>query len=357
LGLVDLLLVQADITRQVAEQLRLGAPDDVRAANAKRYTDNFEAYQAYSRGRHFWNKRSREGIEKAIQYYQQAIAIEPRYALAYAGLADCYFSMVVYGMAPSAEHFAKSKEAAKNALAIDDTLAEAHTTLAHITFLHEWNWTGAETGFQRAIALNPNYPTAHQWYAIFLSSMARHEEAIAEIRRAQALDPLSAIIGMDLARTLYFARRYDQAIEQYHKAVELDPELNALNTWLRLSYEQQGRYDRAIEESFKALARRGASPEVVAAAKKAYAAEGWQGYWRKQLEVSTEELRRRPVPPYFMAELHARLGEKEKALEWLEKALERHSDYLVRLKVDPLFDGLRSEPRFIALLRRIGLER
>ena len=353
--MTDLLALQADIAREVSEHLRTRLSPEDRRQLAKRYTDNIDAYRAYLRGREAWNRRSREGFAKAIQFYDEAIAIDPNYALAWSGLADCHISAVTYGLLPPGEGFAKAKQAARRALAIDDTLAQAHTSLAHITWLHEWDWAAAERGFKRAIELDPNYPVARQWRAIYLSSMARHNEAIEEIGRAQALDPLSGIIALDAARTLYFARQYDRAIEQHHKAVELAPGLRMLNSWLRMSYEQKELYDRAVEEHLKTLSERGATPETLASFKAAYASAGWQGHWRRQLELSTEELRKRPVSPYFMAEIHARLGDKEQALEWLEKAYEKHSDYLVRLKVDPLFDGLRSEPRFIDLLRRIGL--
>jgi TolB-like protein/Tfp pilus assembly protein PilF len=351
----DLLALQADIAREVSEHLRTRLSPEDRRQLAKRYTDNIDAYRAYLRGREAWNRRSREGFAKAIQFYDEAIAIDPKYALAWSGLADCHISAVTYGMLPPGEGFAKAKQAARRALAIDDRLAQAHTSLAHISWLHEWDWAVAERGFKRAIELDPNYPVARQWHAIYLSSMARHNEAIEEIGRAQTLDPLSGIIALDAARTLYFARQYDRAIEQYHKAVELAPGLRTLNSWLRMSYEQKELYDRAVEEHLKTLSERGATPGTLASFKAAYASTGWQGHWRKQLELSNEELRKRPVSPYFMAEIHARLGDKEQTLEWLEKAYEKHSDYLVRLKVDPLFDGLRSEPRFESLLRRIGL--
>jgi eukaryotic-like serine/threonine-protein kinase len=354
--LADLLTVQADIAREVSQNLRLRLSGEERQRLGKRYTDNIEAYETYLRGRFFWNKRSKEGFEKAIEYFNRAIAMDPGYALAYSGLADCHLSMTTYGMSPSTEEgFSKTKEAAKQALAIDDTLAEAHTSLAHLAWLHEWNWDAGERGFKRAIELNPNYPTAHQWYATYLSAMARHEEAIAEITRAQELDPLSITIGLDVARTFYFARQYDRAIEQCLRALEMDPSFYRIGDWIEMAYEQKGLYDKALEAHFKVLAARGARPETMAALKEAYAASGWRGFWRKRLELMEAEAGKRPLPSYALARIYVRLGDNDQALGWLQKAYNKHSDYLVLLKVDPLFDSLRPDPRFAKLMRDIGL--
>jgi len=353
--LADIPRTHEEISRAVSEnlQLRLSRADEQQLA--KHYTDNFEAYRAYKLGRYFWNKRSREGFEKAVEYFNQAIARDPNYALAYSGLADCYIAMTTYGVATPAEGFSKARDAAKKALAIDDTLAEAHTSLAHLTWLHEWDWAGGERGFERAIRLNSKYETAHQWYANYLSSMGRHEEAIAAIKRAQALDPVSSIVGLDVARTFYFARQYDQAVEQCLKVFETDPSFYRIGDWLALAYEQQGLYDKALAAHLKGLTVRGVRPETMTVLKKAYAASGWKGFWRKQLELTQAEARERYVSPYFMARIYARLGERDQALEWLRKAYDRHSNYLVVLKVEPLFDPLRSDPRFTELLRDIGL--
>ena len=353
----DILKTQKEIARKVSENLRLRLSSADERQLAKHYTDNFEAYRAYLIGRDFWNKRSRKDFEKAIDYFNQAIAIDPNYALAYSGLADCYLAMTTYGVITPSEGFSKAKDAAKKALAIDDTLAEAHTSLAHLTWLHEWDWAGGERGFERAIKLNPRYETAYQWYANYLSAMGRHKEAIAAIKRAQELDPISSIIGLDAARTFYFARQYDQAIEQCLKVLEMDPGFYRIGDWLALAYEQQGLYDKALAAHLKGMTARGARPETMAVLKKAYTASGWKGFWRKQLELTQEEDRERYVSPYFIARIYARLGERDQALEWLQKAYDRHSDYLVVLKVEPQFDLLRSDPRFQDLMRRVGLSR
>ncbi len=351
----DILRTQEEIARKVSENLRLRLSSADEQQLAKRYTDDTEAYLAYTRGRHLWNRRRREDFEKAIGYFNQAIEKDPNYARAYSGLADCYIAMTTVGVIAPSEGFPKAKEAAKKALAIDNTLAEPHTSLAHITWLHEWDWAGGEEGFKRALKLNPKYETAHQWYATYLSAMGRHEEAIAAIKRAQDLDPTSNFIGMDVSRTYYYARQYHPAIEQYLKTLDMDPSFNRVSDWLALSYEQLGLYDQSIDAQLKAMTMRGSKPETVAALRAAYAASGWKGFWRKQLELTQKEARERYVSPYFIARIYARLGERDLALEWLQKAYDRHSDYLVVLNVEPLLDPLRSDPRFAKLLQDISL--
>jgi serine/threonine-protein kinase len=351
----DILRTQEEITRKVSENLRLRLSSADERRMARHYHDNFEAYRAYLIGRDFWNKRSRKDFEKAIVYFNQAIAIDQNYALAYSGLADCYLAMTTYGVITPSEGFSKAKDAAKKALAIDDTLAEAHTSLAHLTWLHEWDWAAGERGFERAIRLNSRYETAFQWYANYLSAMGRHKEAIAAIKRAQELDPISSTIGLDAARTFYFARQYDQAIEQCLKVLEMDPGFYRIGDWLALAYEQKGLYDNALDAHLKGMTVRGAKPETMAVLKKAYTASGWKGFWRKQLELTQKEAKERYVSPYFIARIYARLGESDLALEWLQKAYDIHSDYLVVLKVEPILDPLRSDPRFTKLMRDVGL--
>jgi tetratricopeptide (TPR) repeat protein len=349
------LTLQAEIAREVSDNLRRQLTSADRQPEVKRYTDNIEAYRAYLQGRYFWNKRNKEGFEKAIRYFGQAIAIDPNYALAYAGLADCHQSMAAYGLSSSKEGFLKAKDAAKRALTIDGTLAEAHTSLANAVWLGDWNWAEAEKGFKRAIELDPNYPTAHHWYAVYLSAMARHEEALAEIKLAQSLDPLSVVTELAGVRILYFARQYDQVIEQSLKVNEMNPGMQLDNSWLRRAYEQKRLYDKAFDETLKFMSIRKAPPEEVAAFRESYAASGWKGIWRKRLEIVAKAPGHKPVSPYYMAGIYARLGDHDKALEWLQRGYHQHADHLVTLKVDPVFDGMRSDPRFVNLLLRIGI--
>ena len=242
------------------------------------------------------------------------------------------------------------------ALEIDDQLAEARASLANITWLYEWDWPAAEREFKRAIELQPNYPTAHQWYSAYLSAMGRHDEAITEAKRAYNLDSLSVPIIRDLARAYYHARQYDQAIATYKKVLELDPRHYRYNSWLELAYVQLGSYDQATEVYLKAMDIIGADPKEKDALERAYREKGWEGYCRKRLDLMKQHGMRFPIIPYNMARAHALLGERNQALDWLDKAFLEHSDHLVLLRVDPIFDPLRGEPRFAALLRRVRFE-
>lgn len=350
----DILTLQDSISEQIMRTLEVKLSSQERQQLTKRHTANVEAFQAYTKGRLCWNRRTAEGFRKAIDYFNEAIKIDPDYALAYAGLADCYTSLSPYTLNPPSESFPKAKEAAEKALEIDDTLAEAHTSLAHILFIYDWNWEGAESQYKRAIELNPNYPTAHQWYSVYLSSMGRHEEAIAQATRAQEIDPVSLPIARDLTRAFYLARQYDQAIAVSIKAIELDHRTYGLNSPLEMAYEQKGLYDQAIEARLKASSIAGFESQVIAALREQYQSLGWKRYWQKELSRTEKLAKQEYVSPYILVRLYARLGEKEKAFEWLEKAYEERSDHLIYLKVDPILDSLRADARFKDLLRRVG---
>lgn len=354
--LSDILAVQEDISREISDKLQLRLTGEGQTWLTKRHTGNAGAYQLYLKGRYFWNKRTEEGVQKGIEYLQQAIESDPGYALAYAGLADCYIVLgAPLNALPPGEAFLEAKAAATKALEIDDTLAEAHATLGVVKQRFDWDPEGAAKEFRRAIELNPGYATAHQWYAINFEIMGRHDEAIAEAQRAYELDPLSLIINARLGHSYYFARRYDQAIEQYRKTLELDPNFTIAHARLGWAYEQKGLHSEAIEEFLKADALSGKSPATVTALKQAFAASGMRGYWRKALELEREKAKHRYVSAYEIAALYARLNEREQAFEWLEKACEERSSGLVYLKVEPSFDSLRHHPRFADLLRRIHL--
>jgi tetratricopeptide (TPR) repeat protein len=324
----------------------------------KVYTNNRAAYQAYIKGHYLWRKRSPDSFRKAIEYFNQAIALDPKYALAYVGLSDSYALLSPNAMSTTNAEYFHAKAAVTKALELDDQLAEAHTSLANLTYLYEWNWVSAERSFRKAIELNPNYDTAHQWYGAFLSSMGRHDEAIAESKRALELDPLSLSAMRDLSRCFYHARRYDEAIAQYLRVLELEPRDYRLNNWLDMSYEKKGLYDKAIEVRLKAMEVMGLEPETVNAFRAAYAERGWQGYWTKEVEIAetSQKNGRYVTPPYTIARSYARLGEKDKAFAWLDQAYKNHADHLVLLKVDPLFDDMRADPRFETLLQRVGLK-
>jgi TolB-like protein/DNA-binding winged helix-turn-helix (wHTH) protein/Flp pilus assembly protein TadD len=353
--LSDILAVQEDISREISGKLRLRLTGDGQRL-IKRHTTNAEAYQLYLKGCYFWNKRTEEGVRKGIDYLQQAIDADPLYALAYAGLADCYIVLgAPLNALPPKEAFLKAKAAATKALEIDDTLAEAHATLGVVKQRLEWDPEGAAQEFRRAIELNPTYATAHQWYAINFEIIGQPDAAIAETQRAYELDPLSIIINARLGHNYYYARRYDQAIEQYKKTLELDPNFVIAHSRLGWAYTQKGMHREAVEEFLRVNALSGESPETVATLKQVFARSGMRGYWRKALALEQEKAKHRYVSAYEIAVLYARLGENEQAFDWLEKAYQERSSALVYLKVDPSLDALRPDPRFTDLLRRIHL--
>ncbi|HEY2933560.1 MAG TPA: winged helix-turn-helix domain-containing protein [Acidobacteriota bacterium] len=355
--LADILAVQEEIAKEVSEKLRLSLSNEEQKLLARRHTEKAEAYQSYLKGRFWWNKRNAAGFHKGIEYFNQARSQDPNYALAYVGLADCYMGLSSYGLLASKETFEPASSAVRRALEIDERLVEAHTSLAHITWLYRWDWPGAEREFMRAIVLNPNYATAHQWYSVYLSAMARHDEAIREAKLARVLEPLSISIIQSVARAFYNARLYEQAIATYMETLEIDPNNYRVNSVLDMAYEQRALYDQAVAVRLKAMAVMGAEPEKISSLRKAFAVSGWKGYWRKELDFTREAAKKRFVQPYFLARIYARLHDPDHALEWLQKAYSDHSEHLVGLKVDPVFDGLRSDPRFADLLRRIGLAR
>jgi len=348
--------MQDEIAQEISEKLRQRLSGEEMTRMAKRHTVNAEAYQLYLKGRYEWNKRSPESFKKCIQYFQEAIDRDPSYALAYAGLADSYSVMSGFGVLPPRETLPRAKAAALKALELDDTLAEAHTTLAGVLAAYDLDWPAAEREFRRALQLNPRYASAHHWYALrYLAPMGRLDEAIAEMKRAQELDPLSPIISTNLGMAYYYARQYDQAMEQYRKTLEMDPNFIAATFRLIGIYEQEGKYQEAIAATPRMMPNiRGHSSDA-AALRQGYAASGAKGYWQKQLEWMTQEFRQPYLPASDLAGVYARLGDKEQAFTALEKAYEERDGGLNLLNVDPAFDSLRADPRFADLARRLGL--
>ena len=353
LNMADILSVQEDVSKLVSEKLRLRLNGEQRKRMTKHYTDDTEAYQLYLRGRYYWNKRNEEGLNRGIEYFNQAIEKDPAYAQAYAGLADCYALMSEYSTTPPALAREKAKAAAKRALEIDDTLAEAHTSLAAVNE-YDWNWPEAEREYRRAIELNPNYATAHHWYGIFLGGMGRFDEAMVQIKLAEELDPLSLIINTGAGRLLYNARRNDEAMAQLKKTLEMEPDFAEARFQLALVYEAKRMYAEAIQE-FERAGKLYQDPTMIGWSARVYALMGK----REQALQIAEQLKRmageRYVSPYMLAIIYTALGDKEQAYEWLNKVYEERSYYVIWLKVDPVFDGLRSDPRFIDFMRRVGL--
>jgi TolB-like protein/DNA-binding SARP family transcriptional activator len=354
----DVLAVQEEIARRISESLQLKLTGEEQERLARRHTDNTEAYHAYLRGRYCWNKRTEEELRKSVEYFRQAIEMEPNYALAYAGLADSYVVLGSFGisaLAPS-EAFPRAKEAATRALEIDETLAEAHASLAFCLESYDWDWAAARKEFERAIELKPDCTTAHHWYGLeYLTAMGRLDEAFAEIKRAHELEPLSLSIHTDYGFLPYLMRRYDRAIEEYRKSLELDQSFVYTHWKLALAYEQKAMYEEAIAEFQTAIALSGGSAQAVVLLGHAYAVSGRREEALKVLDELSELSKRRYVSSYRVAAIYLGLGEKEQASEWLERAYEEHDAWLVWLKVDPVLDDLHEDPRFADLVRRVGL--
>jgi TolB-like protein/Tfp pilus assembly protein PilF len=347
--------VQGEIAREISEKLRLKLTSEDKRRLTRRHTGNPEAYQLYLRGRFFWNKRTPEGFKKAIEYFQQAIESDPGYALAYAGLADCYALLggVVYSVSPPKEIMPKAKAAALKALELDNTLAEAHASLGLISISYDWDWSEAEKEFERAFELNPNYATAHHWYAEYLMMTGRLDEAVAELQRAQELDPLSLVINANLGAAHYFARRYDQAVEPLRRTIEMDSKFYLAHYFMGLVYEQKREFPEAIAELQEAI-RLDESPDALGALGHTYAASNNKDGALKILGELIEMSKRRYVSPYNMALIYAGLDDKEQAFGWLRKSYEERSGWLAWIKVEPQLDNLRQEPRFTKLVRDIG---
>jgi tetratricopeptide (TPR) repeat protein len=348
----NIFAVQDRISEQTARALTPGSTEQERLT--KRYTESSEAHQLYLKGRYFWNKRTVEGLNKGIGHFGEAIEKDPSYALAYVGLADSYSLLGDYGGLPPKEAYPKAKRAAMQALALDERLAEAHATLGLIKTSYDWDWPGAEIEYRRAIELNPNYETAHQWYAEYLSGQGRHKEAIAEIRRAKEINPVSLIILAVEVSILYIAREYDEAIAQGQKALEMDPHFAEVYGYLRRAYDQKGMYKEAIAARQMRRKLAGLDAEETATLREAAAATSAAVYWQKRLEQQVEDSKRELSAAVDLAEIYAQLGEKDEAFKWLERAYEERSVMMMYLKVLPNLDPLRSDPRYADLLGRVG---
>jgi adenylate cyclase len=353
----DIFGLQEEIAKEMTTALRLRLTSEEQKRLVRSYTPNAEAYQDYLRGRYFWQKTGL-GLNKGAEYFQQAIAKDPRYALAYDGLADSYILLSVFGFSSPEEAYPKAKEAALKALEIDGTLAEAHTSLARIKAEYDWDWSGAEREFQRAIELNPSYATAYQWHGSVLATMGRPEETIANYRRALELDPLSPTINAGLGQAYCYTRQYDHAIEQEQKTLELDPNLSLARVVLAYAYLEKSMNQEAIEELEKHFEITQGRVWAVAELGYGYARVGRRAEAQRMLDKLNQLSKQKFVAADAMAQIYTGLGEKGRAFEWLEKGYERHSLGLggVDLKVDPVWDPLRSDPRFADLLRRMNLQ-
>ena len=351
----DIFAVQDEISNEMSGKLRLKLTRAEKKRLTKHQTEDAEAYRLYLKGRHHWNRWTEEGFYKAIEYFQQAVEKDPSYALAYTGLADSYVLLGWNSYLPPNDAFPKAKMAAMQALRLDPDLGEAHTPLAAVLWLHDWQWQEAQMEFERSLALNPAHPTASHWYAEYLMTMGRHEAAIARIKNTQELDPLSLIISVAIGRDFYMARRYDDALEQLRRTVELDPNYPVTYWVLGLLLTRMGRYELAIAEGEKGVKLSGGSSMMNAALAQTFATAGRRAQAIQILDDLTNLAKQKYVAPYFFAGIHIGLGEDDRAIEYLEKSYEEHSHWLIYLHLDPSMDALRSNSRFQDLSRRIGL--
>jgi serine/threonine-protein kinase len=351
----DIFAVQDAISEKVAKALALELSGEEKKRLTKRYTENADAYELYLKGRYYWGKITRSETRKSLQFFQQAIDVDPDYALAYAGLSDAYRTLPIAHDTPSKDAFPKAKAAAMKALEIDESLAEAHVSLGFIKFWFDWDWDGAEREFKRAIELNPNEAYAHFSYAHLLSNLGRHNEALSEARRARELDPLSLRINVLEAQFLLYAGRYDEALARTNKTFEIDPNFWAAHNWLGRIYLQKQMYAEALAALNKAK-ELSDSTEPIPQIGYALAKSGQ----REQARATLEELRqlsnKENVPAYFFALIYNGLGERDETLKWLEKSYQEREVQLTFIKVDTRWNEFRSDPRFAAIIERMKLE-
>ncbi|MDQ1639786.1 MAG: hypothetical protein QOF62_3125 [Pyrinomonadaceae bacterium] len=347
----DLTTLQSEIARDVSSKLKtkLSGADEQRLA--KTYTTNADAYRLYLQGRFYWNKREEKDFRKAVEFYNQAIALDPNYALAYAGQADTYALLGTFGFMPPNEGVPKAREYARQAVSLDSGLAEPHTTLGYLSLTYDYDFAASEPEFKRALELNANYATAHQWYAEMLLNAGRFEEASAEYRRALEIEPLSLPINWDYGRFLYMSRRYDESIAQHKKTIELDPAFARAHRTLAEVYRVKGDYANAVEERAKVLELIGQS-ENAGLIRATFAKGGWVGFLRL---VTAENSALKDINNnWVVAKAYVDLGQKDQAFAELNKAYEKRLSSLCWLKVEPQMDPLRSDPRFGELLRKMN---
>jgi tetratricopeptide (TPR) repeat protein len=344
------------VSQRVAEALALTLTGDEQRQLAKRYTENPAAYEAYVRGRYFWNTRTAEGYRKAVEDFQRAIRLDPGYSLAFSGLADAYNLLGSYGEMPMREAKEKAKAAAQKAVDLDGHIAEAHTSLGAIIAGYDWDWETAERHFLRAIDLKPRYATAHEWYSEYLSWMGRHDTAIRAARQALDVDPVSLSANSHVGLALYRARKYDAAIERFRETLHLDRDFADAHVMLGVTLVQTGMYGEAVAGFQRASALTGRNPEILGLLGYGYGMAGMKREAQDVLkELDTLARQNRYVSSFSRATIHIGLGETDLAFKWLEQAYQERLWYMALLAVDPLFDRLRGDPRFTELVRRVNL--
>jgi tetratricopeptide (TPR) repeat protein len=351
----DIFVVQDEISSEISGKLRLQLTQAEKKRLTRHHTENADAYRLYLKGRHHWNRWTEDGFHKAIEYFQQAVEKDPKYALAHTGLADSYVLLGWNSYLPAKEAFPKGDAAAKMALQLDPDLAEGHTSLAALLWLHDWQWEEAQAEFKRSLELNPTYPTGNHWHAEYVMTMGRHAEAINKMRNGHELDPLSLIINVALGWAFYLGRRYDEANEQLLRTVELDPNYPVTYWILGLLHRKTGHYELAIAAGEKAVNLSGGAPLMRAALAHTLGTAGRTREAVQMLADLTALATQKYVAPHFFAGIQIGLRQNDRAIEYLEKSYEEHSHWLIYLHIDPSMDALRDDPRFQDLLFRVGL--
>ena len=351
----DVLYLQREVARDIAEQVRVTLTPNERTRLATASAVDPVAYESYLRGRSFWNQRSEASLLKAVDQFNKAIEVDPGYAPAYSGLADCYTTLGYLSYLDPLDAFPRARGAAGKALELDPSLAEAHASLAYYNLYHAWNWTEAENEFKKAIELNPNYATAHDWYSYYLMAMGRFDEAWKEVNRAHELDPLSVTISTDIGFNQYYRRSYDEAVSQLRATLVISPKFPLAHLWLGRAYQQKKMYSEAIDEFNKTDAALPGWVVTTAGMGHAYGEWGHHAEAKQVLVRLNQMAREKYVTPYGVALVYAGLGDKDQAFAWLNKAVAGRSHWLVWLNRDPRFDRLRSDPRFDDLKKSVGL--
>ncbi len=356
-NITDMFAVEDSISQKVASALIPNLSGDEQRRLSRPFTANSDAYQLYMRGRFFWNKRTADGVRKSLEYFQQAIQADPNYALAYAGLADSYTLAGSYGYSilPPKEAMPKAEAAAQQALAIDDSLAEAHTSLAYLKFTYDWDWNAAQHEFERAIALNPGYDNAHHWYSHLLMARGRQNESLAEARRALELSPSDTVMNEHIGWTYLMMRDYDNAIQSCRKALDMDPDFLLAHRVLGMAYLYKGQNDDAVAEFQRGVQLSHDDPVAEAYLARAYAAARQNDKAITIVDRQQQLSGQRYIPPVEVAAVYSALGDSDHAFQWLNRAVEDRSSALVYLNIDRAYDAIRGDPRFAQLLRKVHL--
>jgi DNA-binding winged helix-turn-helix (wHTH) protein/TolB-like protein/Flp pilus assembly protein TadD len=354
--LTNILLVEDSVAERLTDALALKLSGEEKKQLEKHGTENPEAHNLYLQGRYFWNKRTRDALDKGIDYFQKAIEKDPDYALAYAGLADSYGVLGMYYLSP-ASAFPKAKEAATKALALDQSVVEAQVPLAATRLVYDWDFPSAEKALRQTAELNPKYAEAHQLLGWFFMATNRLDDAMTEINRAQQIDPVSLPINRDIGRVFFYKREYDQAIAAYQKIIDMDAGYGQAYLFLGAAYEQKRMYKEAVAAIQRAIDTSGSSPMTVSTLAHAYAVSGEKAEALKLMDRLREMSKQAYVSAYFFAEIYAGLGDNDQAIDWLQRACDERASWLIFLNVEPAFDALRSDQRFDDVLVRIGFPR